>query len=108
MNAVPGVPLGTSVAGRGVAWGLASEDLNVNLVGWPEGDGVGEHVNDAVDVLFVVVAGRMRVALDGAVHDVGEGQVIVVPRGVSRSVTAGPGGVRYLSCHRRRPPLSVT
>ncbi len=107
MTARPGVPLDLAGAGRAVLWGLETPDLNVNLVTWPAGDGVGEHVNDQVDVLLVVVDGGLRIRLDGNDVPVAAGQAIVVPKGVSRSITADATGVTYLSAHRRRAPLNV-
>ena len=42
----------------GVIWTLErSGDLNANLVCFGAGGGVGEHVNEEVDVLFLGVAG---------------------------------------------------
>jgi hypothetical protein len=51
--------LAASAPGReGVVWSLeAGPDLNVNLVRFGAGGGVGEHVNDEVDVVFVGVSG---------------------------------------------------
>lgn len=94
--------------GSGVIRGIASDDLNVNLVSWPAGGGVGEHVNDELDVLLVVVHGEMTVRVAGAPVVVGADQAVVVPKGTSRSIVAGAEGVRYLSSHRRRAPLDVT
>ncbi len=108
MSGAPGVPLDlTAGDGRAVLWGTATEDLNVNLVAWPAGEGIDEHRNDEVDVLLVVVAGAMSVRIDGRTEQVGEGQAIVLPRGASRAISASAGGVRYLSAHRRRRPLDV-
>jgi hypothetical protein len=43
-----------------VIWSLQeSRDLNVNLVQFTRGEGVGEHVNDEVDVLLVGVPGSL-------------------------------------------------
>ena len=97
-----------SGAGRAVLWGLATEDLNVNLVAWPAGDGVASHTNSEVDVLLVVIDGVLKVDIDGDVQTVRDGQAIVIPRGTTRSLTAGDGAVRYLSTHRRRPPLRLS
>ncbi len=109
MSAAPGLPLDlTAGEGRAVLWGMASDDLNVNLVAWPAGEGIDEHRNDEVDVLLVVVTGEMGVRIDGRTERVGEGQAILLPRGTVRAITAGAGGVRYLSAHRRRRPLDVT
>jgi quercetin dioxygenase-like cupin family protein len=94
--------------GRAVLWGLATDDLNVNLVAWPAGDGVGEHTNTEVDVLIVVIDGVLLVNLDGDVHEVGRGSALVIPRGSTRALTAADDGVRYLSAHRRRAPLGLS
>jgi quercetin dioxygenase-like cupin family protein len=41
-----------------VIWTLPeSNDLNANLVRFEAGGGVGEHINDEVDVIFVGVSG---------------------------------------------------
>lgn len=95
-------------AGRSVLWGLATEDLNVNLVAWPAGDGVASHTNTQVDVLIVVIEGALVVDIDGDVQSVCEAQAIVIPRGTTRSLSASDGGVRYVSAHRRRPPLTLS
>jgi mannose-6-phosphate isomerase-like protein (cupin superfamily) len=91
-------------AGRGVAWSATSADLNVNVVTWPAGGGVGAHVNAERDVLWVVIEGAGEVAIDGARHRVGAGWGALVPAGAERSMQAGPEGIRYVSAHLRRPP----
>jgi quercetin dioxygenase-like cupin family protein len=109
VTAEPGIPIdlrhGT---GRAVLWGLESDDLNVNLVAWPAGDGVAEHVNAQVDVLLVVTSGAMTVRIGGATHDLTEGQALLLPKGAARAITACEGGVRYLTAHRRRGPLTLS
>lgn len=97
-----------SGVGRAVLWGLATEDLNVNLVTWPAGDGVASHTNSEVDVLIVVIDGVLAVDIDGDVRMVCDAQAIVIPRGTTRSLTATDGAVRYLSTHRRRSPLTLS
>ena len=53
----------------GVIWSLQeSRDLNVNLVLFSEGEGVGDHVNDEVDVLLVCVSGSGEVRINGTLH----------------------------------------
>jgi quercetin dioxygenase-like cupin family protein len=103
-----GVPLSLGGDGRGVVLGLASTDLNVNEVRWPAGDGVGRHRNDELDVLLVVIAGDATVSVDGVDHRLSAGQILLVPKGAARAVTAGPDGVRYLTCHRRRGPIGLS
>ena len=42
----------------GVVWTLEQgDDINVNLVRFPAGRGVDEHVNEEVDVLVIGVSG---------------------------------------------------
>lgn len=106
------VPLGTPLDlhdgdGRAVLWGIETDDLNVNLVAWPPGEGVGEHVNAEVDVVLVVVTGDMTVCVGPRVNHVDQGQAIVVPKGEARAITAGVDGARYLTVHRRRRPLTL-
>lgn len=98
-----------SAAGReGVVWTLeGSGDLNVNLVRFEVGGGVGEHVNDEVDVLIVGVSGSGSVSVDGEVHPVSVGVMVFVPRGARRSTRAMPEDFAYLSVHRRRGPLRI-
>lgn len=108
MSVEAGTPLDlVGGGGRAVLWALVTEDMNVNLVAWPAGDGVAEHVNDAVDVLLVVVTGSMSVRIGSLAHTVGKGQAIAVPKGAARSITAGSDGVRYLTVHGRRGPLVI-
>ena len=93
--------------GRGPLWGTETEDLNATLLVWDEARGSGEHVNNDVDVLLVVLAGSATVVVDGVRRVVGGGGAVVIEKGRPRSVSAGPDGVRYLSIHRRRPPLRI-
>ena len=99
----------TSAGDRaGVVWTLeAGEDLNANLVRFEAGGGVGEHVNDGVDVLIVGVSGSGSVRINGAEHPVSNGVMVFVPRGARRSTRAASGGFAYLSVHRRRGPLRI-
>ena len=86
-------------------WSLrGAGDLNANLVSFPPGEGVGEHVNAERDVLVVGVAGAGAVVVDGAEHEVLPGTVILVPAGARRATRAGGERFSYLTVHRRRPP----
>lgn len=100
--------VGSATGREGAVWRLdGSGDLNANLVRFKGGGGVGEHVNDEVDVLLVGVAGSGTVSVDGEVYPVSNGTLIVVPRGAVRSTRAAPEGFSYLSIHRRRGPLQI-
>ena len=91
----------------GPVWGAASEDLNATLLEWGPDGGPPEHVNDERDVLLFVVEGSAVVAVGQEPHELREGEALIVAKGERRSITAGEGGVRYLSVHLRRPPLQI-
>jgi mannose-6-phosphate isomerase-like protein (cupin superfamily) len=68
--------------GTGVLWTLeGSTQVNANLVRFDAGGGVGEHVNEEVDVLFVGVAGSGIVRVDGEEHVLSAGRLVFAPRG---------------------------
>ena len=98
-----------SAAGQeGVVWTLReSSELNANLVRFETDGGVGEHINDEVDVLVVGVSGSGSVRVDGKEHPVSNGTLIFVPRGAWRSTRATSEVFAYLSVHRRRGPLRI-
>lgn len=105
-------PVGVSIdlaagQGRAVLWGLATDDLNVNLVAWPAGEGVDAHVNDARDVVLVVVDGELEVTIDEAAQTVCAGHCLVIPKGTRRTLRSVVDETRYLTVHRRRPPLTL-
>lgn len=91
----------------GPVWGAASEDLNATLLEWPAGAGPPEHVNDWRDVLYVVVAGSATLTVDGEATELGAGEATITGKGTSRSLVAGPDGVRYLTAHVRRGGLEI-
>jgi quercetin dioxygenase-like cupin family protein len=93
--------------GHGPVWGTASEDLNATLLVWNAGEGTPEHVNDERDVLVFVAEGSATIAIDGGEREVAAGEALIVEKGRTRAITAGPGGVRYLSAHVRRPALQI-
>ena len=92
----------------GVVWTLEQGgDFNVNLVRFPAGRGVGEHVNEEVDVLVVGVSGSGVVEVDGCEHHLRAGTVAFVPKGARRSTRAESGDFAYLTVHPRRGPLRI-
>lgn len=99
------VDLARRISGRGPQWGMQSADLNATLLAWPPGEGFAEHRNDERDVLLVILDGTAVVRLDDTDRQLGDHQLLLLPRGSVRALTAGESGVRYLSIHRRRDPL---
>jgi quercetin dioxygenase-like cupin family protein len=94
-------------AGTGPVWSLASDDLNATLLAWPANERLPEHVNAELDVLLVVIEGDGTAVVDGQPHALAAGHALLVAKGTSRSIAAGPRGLRYLSIHRRRGPLQI-
>jgi mannose-6-phosphate isomerase-like protein (cupin superfamily) len=91
----------------GPVWGAASDDLNATLLAWDAGGGPPAHVNEERDVLTFVADGSATVTVDGEGRELVAGEASIVGKGRRRRITAGAGGVRYLSVHLRRPPLEI-
>jgi quercetin dioxygenase-like cupin family protein len=89
----------------GPIWSVNSEQLNVNLLRLPTGDGVAAHVNGEVDVVLVVFEGSGELSVDGVAYSLAPGRVVVVPRGAMRAMRCTAGPLVYLTCHRRRAGL---
>jgi hypothetical protein len=58
-------------------------------------------------VLVVVLEGSAILRIDGKDRPLERGETLIIAKGDARKLTAGPNGVRYLSVHRRRPPLQI-
>lgn len=106
MKNLPGEAVRSIVEGSetGILWSTRTESLNLNLVAWEPEHVVEGHVNDAVDVVIIVLAGRGTVAIDEQRFDLADGAIVTIPRGAARSVTAETRLV-YLTIHRVRPGL---
>lgn len=89
----------------GAVWTRQSDDLNVNLLVFPTGDGVAEHVNAEVDVLLIGIAGEGIVAIDGLPRVLRAGCAVLIAKGARRSTQAVSDSFAYLTCHRRRAGL---
>ncbi|MFJ2419849.1 hypothetical protein [Streptomyces brevispora] len=96
---------------RGAVWQLSEQgrELDANLVRLPAGAEVGEHQEDVLDVLLVVLAGsgRLTPGGDGTPLDLTPTTVTWLPRTSRRALAAGPDGLAYLTVHRRRPGLTI-
>ena len=90
---------------RGAVWTRQTEDLDVNLLVFPAGEGVAEHVNTEVDVLLVGITGSGVITVDGASRVLHAGHALVVPKGANRGIRSSSHPFAYLSCHCRRGGL---
>lgn len=88
-------------------WGAESADLNATLLEWPAGEGPPEHVNESLDVLYVVLAGSATLTADGESRELSAGEATIIDKGARRALVAGPMGVRYLTAHVRRGRLQL-
>jgi quercetin dioxygenase-like cupin family protein len=91
----------------GPEWGTASEELNATVLAWDAGEGPAESVNAERDVALVVIEGSLELVADGEQRLLVAGEATIVPKGVTRKLTAGPEGVRYASVHRKRGGLQI-
>jgi quercetin dioxygenase-like cupin family protein len=100
---------GADPEARGALWQLAEQnrELDANLVRLPPGAEVGEHQEDVLDVLLVVIAGSGRVVTGGAALNLAPTTVLWLPRTSRRALAAGPDGLAYVTVHRRRPGLTI-
>jgi quercetin dioxygenase-like cupin family protein len=107
-DAVSLTEIAAGASGPGVVWTQrGSGELNVNLVRFPEAAGVGEHVNDEADVLFLGVSGSGFLVVDGEEIPLGAGRLVFVSKGASRATRSTSEGFAYLTVHRRRGPLPL-
>ena len=84
-----------------------SRDLNVNLIQFTRGEGVGEHVNDGVDVLLVGVSGSGDVRINGTLHCLSSETLILIPKGARRSTRGTSADFAYLTVHQRCGPMKI-
>jgi quercetin dioxygenase-like cupin family protein len=98
----------TRIAGSGgVVWSVSPDGFHANLVVLDAGQRIERHRNDEVDVLFVTLAGSAVLTVDDVVTALDAGTATLVPRGTHRSVAANSAGVRYLTVHAQRRPLTI-
>jgi quercetin dioxygenase-like cupin family protein len=93
----------------GARWTLTEpgRQLDANLIHLPAGQRVDTHTEPDLDVVLVVVAGGGIVGTPDVAQELADGNVVWLPRGSTRNVTAGKNGLSYLTIHRRRPGLQV-
>jgi quercetin dioxygenase-like cupin family protein len=98
-----------SVVPAGARWTLAEpgRQLDANLIHLPAGQRVDTHTEPDLDVVLVVVAGGGAVGTPDGAQPLADGNLVWLPRGSTRSITAGNDGLSYLTVHRRRPGMQI-
>lgn len=95
----------------GVLWRLAEagRQLDANVVHQPAGRRVGTHKEPDLDVLLMVLAGDgvLGAGTEDTPRPLAPGMLMWLPHGSTRSITAGEGGLTYLTVHRRRPGMQI-
>ncbi|NIK61676.1 hypothetical protein [Kribbella shirazensis] len=93
----------------GARWRLAEPDrqLDANLVHLPAGRRIDTHVEPDLDVVLVVVSGDGIFGTAAGPQHVAAGNLVWLPHGAARDLTAGASGLSYLTVHRRRPGLQI-
>ncbi len=94
---------------RGALWRLAEpgRQLDANLVRLAPDVTVEAHTEREVDVLLLPVAGNGTLHTDDGPIALATHTLTWLPRGARRSITAGSGGLAYLTVHRARPGLRI-
>jgi quercetin dioxygenase-like cupin family protein len=93
----------------GVSWRLAEpgRQLDANVVNLAAGNTIETHAEPDHDVLVVVIAGTGCIETDNANLSLTAGELLWLPRGSTRKLSAGARGLAYLTAHRRRPGLQI-
>lgn len=96
-------------AAPGVVWRLAEagRQLDANVVNLPAGKRIDTHTEPDLDVLVVVVAGSGTLTAEDGPLPLTPGALVWLPRGSTRSLTAGADGLSYLTTHGRRPGMQI-
>jgi quercetin dioxygenase-like cupin family protein len=94
---------------RGALWRLAEPErqLDANLIRLPPNAEVAAHTEPDVDVLLLAVDGHGTLHTDTGPVALATHALTWLPRGTTRSITAGPAGLAYLTVHRARTGLRI-
>lgn len=99
--------LAAATGSGGVVWSMSPQGFHVNLVVLEAHDAIGVHRNDSVDVLVVALDGDGTATVGDEQFPLGSMAALIIERGATRSISAGSSGLRYLSVHARRGPLTI-
>jgi uncharacterized protein (DUF2249 family)/quercetin dioxygenase-like cupin family protein len=92
---------------RGAVWKLdvRDRDLDSNIIAIPPDGVIDAHTGPDLDVLIHVLAGSGTLTGERGTLALDPGVLVWLPRRSMRQLSAGPGGLRYLTVHRRRQAL---
>lgn len=93
----------------GVSWRLTEpvRQLDANVLNLAAGHTIETHAEPDLDVLVVIIAGTGCIETDNAKLPLTAGELLWLPRGSTRKLSAGARGLAYLTVHQRRPGLQI-
>ncbi len=93
----------------GVVWRLAEggRQLDANVLNLSAGQTIGTHAEPDLDVLLVIVSGTGTMGTETERLALAPGELVWLPRGSARSLTADADGLAYLTVHQRRPGMQI-
>lgn len=93
----------------GARWTLAESgrQLDANLIHLPAGQRVDTHTEPDLDVILIVVAGAGTIGTPDGEQSLADGNLVWLPCGSTRNITAGDKALSYLTIHRRRAGLQI-
>jgi uncharacterized protein (DUF2249 family)/quercetin dioxygenase-like cupin family protein len=91
----------------GAVWKLnvRDRDLDSNIIAIPPDGVINAHAGPDLDVLIHVLGGSGMLITERGTLDLNPGDLAWLPRRSMRQLSAGPGGLRYLTVHLRRQAL---
>lgn len=101
------VSFASEKTGHGALWGVETTDLDCTLVAWSQGSGVARHTNAEVDVLMVVISGRVQLDVDDQTFELGTSDIAVIPVGSERRTEALTERAVYLNVHKRKKKMGL-
>ncbi len=97
------LPLNPAI--QGPLWSHGGAQMDVNVLYFDKGEGVAEHVNDALDVWLVVIQGVGEAVINGESHPLTVGTCLYIPAGASRAIRSLGDPLLYASAHPKRRGL---
>jgi uncharacterized protein (DUF2249 family) len=93
----------------GAIWQLqvSERQLDANIIHLRPEEQIGAHDGPDLDVLVLVLAGSGEMGTAAAALPLSIGTLAWLPRRSRRSISAGDGGLSYLTVHTRRPALRI-
>lgn len=78
---------------------LRHEQYDLNVVQVAPGAGKEPHPDPSGDAVMLILEGGMTLEVDGASYPLAPGDIAIIPRGATRSFTAGSAGATFFAAH---------